>query len=120
MEPKHKNLLMAALDLIEGEYLRLYWNKHQEEADSPFRNTGASYKNNVFAVQAHRWDDEEGQEPNFLYRKTGFSASWYKHSHRGLYAGQNIDAEFIADMLNNCLASLREDFGGKEETSDRD
>ena len=106
----YTELVKAIFDRIENEYDRLYWNKNHKELQSPFKNTGESYENDTFRVHAYDWD-EDGDELNFKYKN--FYASWYKHSHRGLEfwrTAGDITADFLNQMLNDCLASLYKDF----------
>lgn len=115
------DLVKAIFDTIDNEYERLYWNEYQKEPDSPFRNKGGQYVNDVFSVHAYDWNldelalDEHGtSDINFNYRNGDFCATWYKHCHRGLYFWSNkkkrINAEFLNRMLKDCLDSMRADF----------
>ena len=113
---KYRNLVEAVFDAIEAEYERLYWNAHQKDPDSPFRNTGGEYVNDVFKVHAYNWNWDElvaDSDINFNYKNGLFCATWYKHAHRGLYfwskKGKRINAEFLNIMLKDCLKSMRED-----------
>lgn len=113
---KYENLVMAIFDAIEQELNRIWWNKFQTENESPFKNSGTAYGNNVFTVSAYEWGepDEDGPMPNFQYKD--FRASWYKHSHRWLFFERTdgeLTAEFLNQMLDDCLASLRK----KEESA---
>lgn len=113
---KYSDLVKAIFDAINQEYERLYWNKHQEMAYSPFRNEDGDYSNNVFSVHSYKWDYDEDDENdiNFDYKNGTFCAVWYKHAHRGLYFWRKnkkrITADFLNNMLKDCLKSLREDF----------
>ena len=44
--------------IIKNELDRLYWNKNQKEMDSPFENTGETYKNKTFKVCAYKWNED--------------------------------------------------------------
>ena len=48
-------LAVAALKMIDEELRRCYWNKYQEEMNSPFSNTGESYSCDAFTVRAYNW-----------------------------------------------------------------
>lgn len=112
---RYDSLVMAIFDAIEKEYERLYWNKHQKEALSPFRNEGVSYKNKVFQVDAYNWNSDD-DDINFCYEGE-FFAAWYKHAHRALVywrRGKDVNAEYLNRMLIKCLASMKEDFERKE------
>jgi len=111
-----EDLIKAMLNYIDDELRRLYWNKFQEEIDSPFQNTGNSYMNDTFYVRAYYWGDDEDKirQPNFQYKK--FKCYWYKHSMRGLeweYKGERncyISTDFLSKMLEDIIRSLRVDF----------
>jgi hypothetical protein len=78
---------------------------------SPFLNTGNEYHNDTFSVSAYYWGEDENEQnrPNFRYKD--FKAHWYKHAHRGLFVDcpHEVDAEFLSEMLNDCLESLYND-----------
>lgn len=97
--------IIAFLEYIESELDRVMWNRNQEEYESPFRNTGNAYKNDVFAFYAHNWDaDLEG---TFYWRH--FVVRWYKNLGRGTWINQDISPETGIQMLNECLAAVREE-----------
>lgn len=106
--------MRAVLDELEQQMSRLYWNKHQQEMESPFRNTGTEYENNTFVVRAYQWDEDEAVLPNFEYKN--LRVYWYKHSGRGLewyYDNKkNIlpPSQFLEDMLEDCIKSLENDW----------
>ena len=111
-------LIKAALNEIENQMSRLYWNKNQEHMESPFSNTGAKYINDTFAVRAYSWvDDEEEDLPNFEYKE--LKVYWYKHSNRGLIWFYNNEkytlppSDFLEEMIENCVESLEKDWGIK-------
>ena len=116
VDSKYIPLLTAVLDKIRHEMDRLYWNKHQKVMDSPFDNTGTEYVNSTFQVYAYYWgDDELINRPNFQYKD--LAVFWYKHSNRGVYAfykSHKIKSKFLADMLDDCIQSMREDFEEQE------
>ena len=62
-------LVQAVLGRIQEEMERLYWNANHKELESPFLNTGNSYKDDVFEVNAYYWGDDENimTRPNFKY-----------------------------------------------------
>lgn len=113
VNPEHIPLIRAVLDAIRKEMDRLYWNKYQKVMDSPFDNTGEAYKNETFSVSAYDWDDDS--EPNFTYK--GFEVYWYKHSNRCVCAwcDCHITTKYLSKMLNDCIESLRKDFGEDDD-----
>lgn len=117
MKQRYEDLMLAVLMRIESELERLYWNKNQKRINSPFLNTGERYFNDTFTVRAYYWGDDEEFEslPNFEY--PGVKIWWYKHYGRSMNweFEKPMTTEFLADMLNDCIASLRRDFGEKGE-----
>lgn len=113
MKNREYELLIAVLDRIAREYERLYWNKYQEPAASPFLNAGEEYKNDVFAVNAYDWTEEsdEAPIPNFNYKNGEFRLTWYKHSHRDLTCKteQRLTPDYLATMLEDCLSAMYHD-----------
>lgn len=111
-------LIKAVLDRIDMELSRCYWNKNQKTLNSPFQNTGETYSNYLFTVRAYNWNDEDENIPNF--ESKFLKCWWYKHSHRGLEYKIRWDTECgydtlhqLAYFLNECLDSIRLDFGEK-------
>lgn len=109
---KYTAVVIACLDQIRKEMDRLYWNRYQIEMDSPFENTGNTYRNDVFQVKAYYWGNngEMIKGPNFSYR--GLEVRWYKHLHRDSYilCDKEITLDFLAEMIDECINSMREDF----------
>ncbi|MBU2685833.1 MAG: hypothetical protein KKF27_21540 [Gammaproteobacteria bacterium] len=97
--------VIAYLDYIDNELQRVYWNINQESIESPFENTGGSYKNAVMEVEAYSWDDEKEQKYNFKWRDV--EISWYKHLHRGTSINKEITLEEGVEMFNDCIKELR-------------
>ena len=106
--------LIAILDYIEAELIRVYCNINQKEINNPFRNTGGKFKNNVMEVEAYSWDDEKEQKYNFKWRE--IEISWYKWSGRGTSINKEVTPEEGIEMLNDCLKELRK--WEKEEDGD--
>ena len=97
--------LIAFLEYINNELCRVMWNNNQEEYASPFANTGNSFKNDVFEVQAYSWNEDVEQPYNFKYGN--IEISWYKHLDRGDSLNREITLDEGVQMLNECLASIR-------------
>ena len=104
-------LFVAALEKIERELKRCYWNTHQVEIDSPFRNTGNEYSCATFSVHAYDWINETNDE-NFVYPSGGVKAGWYKYLGRGDYVQVPDDwtVDNLVTMLDDCIVGIREDF----------
>ena len=100
-------LLIAALDAIDNELDRIMWNIHQVIYDSPFSNTGNSFKElDMFQVEAYSWDENYEQPWNFKWKD--IEVSWYKHSRRGTSVNRKVAPAEIAEMLEDCLRALHE------------
>lgn len=109
----YNELFLAIFEKIEGEMNRVYWNVHQEDMRSPFRNTGSKYANDVFEVRAYYWGDDEELEnlPNFSYKNGEFTATWYKYVSRNLNVECKvpITLEYLNTMLNDCIDSIEKE-----------
>ena len=118
LDRKYCRLVEACLRKIEEEMERLYWNMNQRELDSPFRNTGAEYKDGTFYVSAYKWTDDDDEDeyiaPNFIYK--GLKVWWYKNLGRDLHAecDKEITVGFLAEMIEDCFKSMREQIGEPE------
>lgn len=98
--------IIALLRAIENKLDIIMWNKYHKEYSSPFGNTGNSFKNDVFEVQAYNWDDDIQQPYNF---KCGdVEISWYKYLGRDTTINDNYNEEYIIVMFNKCIKSLQE------------
>lgn len=97
--------IVALLFYIEEELDRIMRNIHQEEYDSPFRNSGnvKGFKTDVFEVHAYDWGDEP-QPFNFKYGD--IEISWYKHLRRGTVCNRQITPKEAVKMFNDCMNSL--------------
>lgn len=93
------------LRTIESELERVMWNRHQEDYSSPFGNTGNSYKNATFEVVAYSWDETTEQPFNFKWKD--FEISWYKYCGRGMSMNKSMSPAKAAEMLTECLDSIR-------------
>ena len=117
IEEKYIPVIEACLGKINDEMCRLYWNKYQTEYYSPFFNTGNSYRNDTFQVRAYYWGSNENMItwPNFSYKD--MEVHWYKHFGRGMTVKKNgeLTLDFLAEMVEDCIASLRRDYGEDED-----
>jgi len=97
----------AALSFLDEELRRVMWNIYQEEYDSPFVNTGASFNGcKEFLVNAYSWDSEEEQPFNFKWRD--IEISWYKYLGRGMSSNIPLTAELASEMLEDCIRAVEE------------
>lgn len=101
----------SVLHTIDSELRRCYWNKNQKEMNSPFDNTGASFKTETFEVEAYNWGEPEHWW-NFKYKN--FEAGWYKHLSRGfeykMADGSPVTLEFLENMVTDCCKSINKYF----------
>lgn len=104
-EYRCSNIVDAALNHISYELDRVMSNVTQKEYASPFGNTGNEFKCDEFEVIAYSWGDDE-QPYNFKWRH--ITISWYKWMGRGMSANINITPAIAAEMLDSCLAALRD------------
>ena len=100
----------ALLRFIEEKMERVHYNKYQKQFDTPFLNTGAKYRDEVFEVSAYSWNDDDEDEINFRYKDICFS--WYKHLGRCTMVNVNPQDENFKDrmieMFDAIMAHLRE------------
>ena len=70
----------------------------------------AFFENDVFSIRPYYWgdDDEIANLPNFVYKPTGYSISWYKYPLRDAYASADITEDEFGEMLEKCEESLKE------------
>ena len=112
----NSTFLDAILSAIENDLLRVMWNINQAEYDDldPFQNTGnvEGFKTDNFEVHAYDWnwdyDDNHPVTPqpiNFQWRD--FKLTWYKYMGRGMHWNRPISHSECAQMLEECLDSLR-------------
>ena len=80
-------------------------NKKRELYDNPFDNTGNSFKNDVFEVQAYNWNDDIHQDYNFKWQNV--EISWYKYLGRDTTINKHLTEKEARVMYDACLASIR-------------
>ncbi len=54
--------------------------------------------------------------PNFYYYPTGFSLMWYKWPFRDSYCNQKLTNKKLAEMVNNCVESMKKGDSLYEQT----
>ena len=96
----------TGLDVIRGSFVLYISEDFQKD---PFSNTGASYKNDVFEVQAYSWGDEE--QP-FNFRWKDFCVSWYKHFGRGTSQNREMSRDECKLMVRECVRSMIDEHSG--------
>lgn len=106
-------IMEAALMSISNELDRVMWNIHQKEYNSPFSNSGQSFRCPTFTAVSYSWADDP-QPYNFKHQKTGLTVSWYKWFGRGASSDRDISPAMAAEVLEDCLAAIRRIEDGKE------
>lgn len=96
-------IMEAAIFRIRDVLDTVMWNINQKEYDSPFSNSGNSFKNETFEAVAYSWGDDE-QAYNFAWKD--LRISWYKWAGRGMSSNILITPELAAACLEDCVASL--------------
>lgn len=90
---------------IERKLDIIMWNKEQREYESPFCNTGNSFKNDVFEVNAYDWN-LDNETINFKWKD--LEISWYKYLGRGTTMNRELDNAEAIKMFEECMESLKE------------
>ena len=105
--------IIALLEDIERRLKIKMWNKYHKEYESPFENSGNTFENKVFKVQAYSWDEDVNQDYNFIYyvdktksNMPDLKISWYKYLGRDTTINQEIDSNVMVDIYNDCINSL--------------
>lgn len=108
-------MLEAALSSIKDTLDIVMWNINQEEYESPFSNTGNSFKCDTYEVHAYNWRwheklwelDDDGTPPpqpyNFKWRD--LEVTWYKYFGRNTQTNRPIDNDEIEQMLDECIVA---------------
>ena len=67
------------------------------------------FENDVFVIRPYYWGDDEeiAALPNFEFKPTGFTISWYKYPMRNAFASDNISTEEFLEILKECEKSMR-------------
>lgn len=66
------------------------------------------YENDVFVLNPYYWGEDEkiGEEPNFLYKPTGWEIQWYKYPMRDAYQNRDVLLEEAVRIWKKCRASM--------------
>ena len=98
--------IVALIGAIDNRLEITLHNLYHKAYNSPFDNTAEKFKNDVFEVEAYNWNDDYVQPYNF---KCGdVEISWYKYLGRDTTINGQYTADYIIDMFNKCIESLRE------------
>lgn len=77
--------------------------------DKKYETDRGGFENDVFFVNPYYWGDDESieEEPNFVYKPTGYELQWYKYPMRDSYANKNLTLEEFMDILEKCKLSMK-------------
>lgn len=66
------------------------------------------FENDTFIIMPYYWGDDDyiSGLPNFVYKPTGFSLSWYKYALRDSYMNHNITKQKLEEYMIECKKSL--------------
>ena len=110
---KCPNYIIALLREIDRQLDRIMWNIEQKDFDSPFDNTGNSFRLGNFEIHAYNWNDDESQEYNFIYKVDKNKAnmpdlkiSWYKYLGRDTTINQELDSSVMIDIFDDIIDQL--------------
>jgi len=105
-QPYHRyecpEYIVALLQYLEYEMENTY---DEIDTGSPFRNTGNTFNNDIFQVEAYSWNEDIPQLWNFKYEN--IEISWYKHLGRGTTINREVTPEEAINMFDKCLESIR-------------
>ncbi|MDD4280192.1 MAG: hypothetical protein PHX74_10720 [Candidatus Sumerlaeales bacterium] len=101
------NLLDAALYYIRDALDTVMWNIHQEEYNSPFANSGNSFKCDTYEVRAYDWGwdldlDEKSPPQPYNFKWKDLEVIWYKYLGRSTETNRLIMPDEISIMLDEC------------------
>lgn len=105
---KCPDYVIALLEKLQTQMNICANNNENHNFDDPFDNTGGTFNNTVFEVQAYDWnesyDDDYIQEYNFKYKK--IKIKWYKYLGRDTVINGKYSYKEIINMFNECMKSL--------------
>jgi hypothetical protein len=66
------------------------------------------FENDIFGVAPYYWGDDEkiDEEPNFTYKPTEYTISWYRYALRDSYSNKSITKKSLDNIFKKCLNSL--------------
>lgn len=67
------------------------------------------FENDIFIINPYYWgDDYEKQiKPNFVYKPTNLTISWYKYPFRDSYMNKYISRKEFKEILEKCKESFK-------------
>lgn len=85
-------------------------DNHALDRDS---NGKYGFENDTFIIRPYDWSDEDEEEsgreslPNFEYKPTGFSISWYKYALRGAEMKPEISWQEYLYIIKDCIDTIQ-------------
>lgn len=82
--------------------------EHELIIESEHDQSMRKFENDTFIVMPYYWGDDDyiSELPNFVYKPTGFSISWYKYPLRDSYMNQDISLDELEGVMIECESSL--------------
>lgn len=80
-----------------------------DEKLKEYETDRGGFENDVFLVNPYYWGEDEDimEEPNFIYKPTGYEIDWYKYPLRDSYANKELTFEEFKEILNKCKESIK-------------
>ena len=104
------NVILSGCYLPRGEWEELFFKFFEKNGlkGTGFSDTTPYFENDTFACRPYYWgdDDEVAALPNFLYKPTGLTISWYKYPLRGAWCNYWLTYEGLEKILKDCERSL--------------
>lgn len=81
----------------------------EKEELKEYKTDRGGFENEIFLVNPYYWGDDENimEEPNFVYKPTGYQIEWYKYPLRDSYANQKLSFEELKGILDKCIESVK-------------
>lgn len=72
------------------------------------RGSERCFENDTFVIRPYYWgeDEEIAVLPNFEFKPTGFTISWYKYPMRNAFASHDIGIGTFLEILHECEKSM--------------
>lgn len=86
-----------------------YGNCYQDKLQPYVSEEDGAFENDTCVIRPYYWGDDENimSRPNFVYKPSNLTISWYKYPMRDAYASHNITPETFKEILEKCNASIK-------------
>ena len=76
--------------------------------ESEYETDRGGYENETFVINPYYWGDNDdiAEEPNFIYKPTGYEIQWYKYPLRDAYANKKLTYSEFAQIIDDCINSI--------------